>query len=135
MPVKEIVFGLFLAVFFLVGFGAGSILTQTSKDSVKKPSSKVSMEKAVSNGEKYLTQGPLSYPFTYNLTTRNIEEVEIGNTKMYNWTVSYVVEANPFQGPTYNVPGNQTKATKTMNLYITTDGQYIFPSQPIQITQ
>lgn len=135
IPVKQLSFGLFLAVFFLAGFGAGSILTQNNTEAPETSTETVSEDEAVSNGENYLNQGPLSYPFTYNLSTESIQKVEIGNTEMYNWTVSYTVEANPFSGPTYSLPGNQTSAQKSLNLYITTDGTHVFPSQPIRITQ
>ncbi|MFB6158186.1 MAG: hypothetical protein ABEJ95_00830 [Candidatus Nanohalobium sp.] len=137
LPLQQIIIGTLLAAFFATGFITSQTL-QPQEQNIQKPETptdKVDRETAIENGKNYLQNGPLSYPFTYNLSTENIQTVQIGNTQMYNWTITYTVEANPFNGPTYEVPGNQTKTRKNMNLYMTTNGEYIFPSQPIKITR
>lgn len=146
IPVKELSIAGFMAVFFVIGFSTATVLnpgtneptdaeTDTRPDTENIQENAVTQDQVISNTESYLQNGPLSYPFTYNLSTENIQKINVGNTEMYNLTVSYTVEANPFQGPTYTLPGNQTSARKTLNLYTTTDGTHVFPSEPIRITQ
>ena len=135
LPVRELAVGTLLTAFFLLGLATGTFLQDDSGNAAEASPDMVDSETAVSNGESYLKNGPLSYPFTYNLSTEKVEKIELGSTRMYNWTVSYTVEANPFEGPTYAVPGNQTETRKTLSIYITGDGGYVFPSEPIKITQ
>lgn len=140
VPNREIIIGSLMAIFFITGFITSQTLDNGEKTNIEPDKEKeapeninVGKETVKENGKNYLTQGPLSYPFTYNLSTEKIQKTSLGNTNMYNWTISYTVEANPLQGATYSVPGNQTQTEKRMNLYITEDGRHLFPSTPIQI--
>lgn len=127
--------GILMAFFFASGFVTSEILDQ-SNDEVKPettPEPEVSQDEAISGAKSYLESGPFSYPFAYNLSTSSVEEVEFGGGSFYNWTLSYTVEANPLNSPIYSVPGNQTKAEKDLNLYVSRDGRYLFQSGPIEI--
>lgn len=134
---KPVFYGVLLAAFFVAGFLSAGMLQNVGQSKPAETgdgSFKVSQQTAVSNAENYVRKGPLSYPFTYNLSTVSIEKAEVGGNNFYNWTFSYTVEANPLQGSTYQIPGNQTKAQKQMNIYISPDGTNIFPSEPIKLT-
>ena len=132
------IFGLLMSVFFIVGFMTGSVLTSGNMidtgDQDGQSSTDVSQEEAIQKGVSSLESGPMSYPFTYNLSTVSVNEHEIGGTSFYNWTVSYTVESNPLQGPIYSVPGNATSTEKTLTLYLSRDGEYLFQSPPIRTT-
>lgn len=132
-------FGLLMAVFFVTGFVAGNTLNAGSgspekTDQNMKQVTDVTQEEAIQKGVSALESGPLSYPFTYNISTVSVNEHELGGTYFYNWTVSYTVDSNPFQGPIYTVPGNATSTEKTLTLYLSRDGEYMFQSPPIRTT-
>ena len=132
-------FGLLMAVFFITGFVAGNTLDTESngpeqENQKLQQDSDVSQEEAIQKGVSSLQSGPMSYPFTYNLSTVSVNEHEIGGTSFYNWTVSYTVESNPLQGPIYSVPGNATSTEKTLTLYLSRDGEYLFQSPPVRTT-
>jgi hypothetical protein len=139
---KPLLYGIAFTAFFITGFLTATTIQTPEKKNTPPPQTtesqenrfQVSQQEAVSNAETYLRNGPLSYPFTYNISTTSIEETEVGGNNFYNWTFTYTVEANPLQGTTYQIPGNQTKTQKQMNIYISPDGTSIFPSQPIKLT-
>jgi hypothetical protein len=140
--------GLGLSVFFATGFVAGTSLAPgtASAEQPEEPETAqpeageedegtdVTQEEAIQKGVSALESGPLSYPFTYNLSTESVNRDELGGTYFYNWTVSYVVDANPFDGPIYSVPGNSTSTEKTLTLYVSRDGDHMFQSPPIETT-
>jgi hypothetical protein len=133
---KPVFYGVVLAAFFMAGFLSAGMLQnvgQSKQAETGEDRFKVSKQTAVSNAENYVRKGPLSYPFTYNLSTVSIEKAKVGGNNFYNWTFTYTVEANPLRGSTYQIPENQTKAQKQMNIYISPDGTTIFPSQPIKL--
>lgn len=132
-----LLFAVFLTIFFVVGFylGGGTFVNKKTIDSSAKnqsEGSEVTQEEAIGKAKDYLKAGPFSYPFTYNLTTVSVNEHEVGDGTFYNWTISYTVEANPLQSPIYTVPGNRTKTTKKLTVYVSSDGKYLFQSPPIR---
>lgn len=139
LPVAAL--GALLAVFFVGGFLVNDFLgvgqqtqignqTQQAEEEGKTLSQQQALEKV----KNYLVSGPLSYPFTYNLTTVSVSKDKRleGTDYLYNWTISYTVEANPFDSGIYYVPPNQTKTTQTMTLYVTKNGNYFFASVPYE---
>jgi hypothetical protein len=129
-------FGLLMAVFFVTGFMAGNTLnTGSNVANQNQQGTEVTQEEALQKGVSSLESGPMSYPFTYNLSTVSVNEHEISGTSFYNWTVSYTVEANPLQGPIYSVPRNATSTEKTLTLYLSRDGEYLFQSPPVRTTR
>lgn len=122
-----------LAVFFVAGFLAGGGSTgQAQATSVQQDTVDVTRAEAVDKAVKKLEAGPLSYPFTYNVSVASVtNDTRIPGTTFYNVTLSFVVEPNPFQSPLYTVPGNQSTATKSLTVYVSEDGKLMFQSPPI----
>ncbi|MFB6166980.1 MAG: hypothetical protein ABEJ62_01830 [Candidatus Nanohaloarchaea archaeon] len=137
--------GVLLAGFFIAGFAASDLLsTPTGKVSASPHDhpgngtgemtvSNSTRQKALQKATDYLRAGPFSYPFTYNITTKSVNVDRRLGAVFYNWTISYVVEANPFKSPIYKVPGNRTRTTKTLTLYVSRNGDFLFQSPPIEI--
>jgi hypothetical protein len=130
-----------LAAFFVAGFISSSFLgagqgtpTGQATDMADGEDSQsdgpaVSQDEAISRAERFLMNTQFDYPFVRNVSTITVEkDTSIGGDGfMYNWTVSFIVEPNPFQGELYSVPQNQTQATKTMTVFVSPNGDYIFP--------
>ncbi|MFB6294266.1 MAG: hypothetical protein ABEI97_00755 [Candidatus Nanohaloarchaea archaeon] len=130
-----------LAGFFVAGFLTSSVVAPSTPtgDAVadhphedEEQPAAISPEAAADKAMQKLASGPLSYPFTYNLTVESItNDTRIPGTTFYSTTFSYVVEPNPFQGQIYSVPANQTSTTKTLTVYVSQDGEFMFQNEPI----
>lgn len=134
---KEAIIGAFLTLFFVLGFITHSLSVDKQETRLDKKSqnSIPTQSQAISSAKTYLKSGPLSYPFTYNLTTVSLEQTEIGGATFYNWTVSFTVEPNPLNPPLYQVPANQSRAQKHITVFVSNDGKYMFQSPPIKLQQ
>ncbi|MDY6768791.1 MAG: hypothetical protein SVW02_01650 [Candidatus Nanohaloarchaea archaeon] len=130
--------GVLFAGFFIGGFAFHSVTapsTPTGNVAADHPHDEpaaVSPQAAADKAMQKLASGPLSYPFTYNISTVSVEnDTRIPGTTFYKTTVSYVVEPNPFKSSLYTVPKNQTSTTKTLTVYVSQDGKFLFQNAPI----
>lgn len=140
-----VIVAVLLAGFFLAGFAANTLMTGSAAAST--PTGKtvadhphpdessvatVSHDAAAQNAIEKLRTGPFSYPFTYNLSVVSVNnDTRIPGTTFYETTISYVVEPNPFKGQLYSVPANKTRTTKTLTVYVSQDGKFLFQNAPI----
>lgn len=131
-----------LAVFFVAGFVSGSFMgagqgtptgqatdTDDNPDDTSTDGPAVSQDEAISKAEQFLMNTQFDYPFVRNVSTVSVEkDTSISEEGfLYNWTVSFVVEPNPFDRELYSVPPNESQATKRMNVFVSPNGDYIFP--------
>lgn len=130
--------GVLLAAFFVAGFTAHSVVAPSTPTAMAGASGEqASQQEALQKAQDFLTsdQGPFRFPFTYNVTTAEVtSDTRVPGTTFYNWTVAYTVE--PVSGvlgenPLYSVPEGRNSTVKTLNLYVSRDGGFIFRNPPI----
>lgn len=125
-----IVIGALLAVFFISGFLISGHVISSNNISNSENNSEIANQ-AAKNIMNKLGKTTFSYPFAYNLSKVSLNKVN--DSSFHNLTISFTIEANPFDNGIYRVPGNKSKVNRQISLFIDGKGNYFFSSPPQKV--